>query len=79
MIRYKAGILQALKEKGYTSARLRKERIFGEATIQDFRTQRTIPNVTLNRLCTMLNCQIQDVIEFIPDNAEGGETPPENA
>ena len=29
-IRYKNNILPALKEKGYSSARLRKEKIFGE-------------------------------------------------
>ena len=37
MIRYRFDILEALKEAGYSTYRLRKEKIMGEALIQKIR------------------------------------------
>lgn len=72
-IRYKQGIMQALKDKGYSSARLRKEKILGERTMQEIRSQGTIPYKTLDRLCFMLDCRIEDVIEYVPDAHDDGQ------
>lgn len=69
-IRYKGDILGRLKEKGYSTAALRKEKIFGEKTMQDFRTNAEIPYKTLNKLCSLLGCGVADIIEYIPDAAE---------
>ena len=71
-IRYKENILGALKEKGYTTTRLRNEKVFGQKTIQDIRSSAEIPYQTLNKLCEMLDCQIGDIIEYVPDK----ENPP---
>ena len=38
-IKYKIDILAALKEKGYSTYRLRKEKLIGEATIQQLRRE----------------------------------------
>ncbi len=67
MIKYKFDIMQALKEKGYTSYKLRSEKLLGEATMTKFRRNDT--NITLTNLdtvCTLLNCQPSDLIEFVP-------------
>lgn len=64
---YKIEILPALKEAGYNTIRLRKEKIFGEATSQKFREHKPLNFNDLNKLCTLLNCQPGDLIEFIPD------------
>lgn len=69
-IHYKSNILSKLKEKGYSTARLRNEKIFGEKTMQDFRTNAEIPYKTIDRLCTLLNCQPGDLLEYIPDDSE---------
>ena len=69
-IRYKGDILAALKEKGYNTSTLRKERIFGEKTMQDFRTNAEIPYKTLNKLCKLLDCQPGDIMEYVDDTAE---------
>lgn len=74
-IRYKADILARLKARGYTTSRLRKEKIFGEKAIQDFRTQAEIPYKTINHLCKLLECGIEDIVEYIPD--EQGTEPKE--
>ena len=69
-IRYKGDIMGQLKAKGYSTARLRKERVFGERTMQDFRTNAEIPYKSINRLCSLLDCQPGDVLEYVPDAGE---------
>ena len=71
-IRYKGDILGQLKEKGYSTARLRKEKVFGERQMQEFRSNGIIPYKALNRLCELLECQPGDFIEYVPDEAEKG-------
>ena len=52
MIKYKIDILAALKAAGYSTARLRKDKIFGEATLQKMRQRDTnITLDTIDRLC----------------------------
>lgn len=66
-IRYKGDILARLKDKGYTTSRLRKEKVFGEKTMQDFRKNAAIPYKTIDRLCKLLGCQVGDVIEYVDE------------
>lgn len=61
---YRSGIMSALKDKGYSSTRLRREKMFGEKTMQDIRTQAEIPYKTISKLCELLNCQPGDLIEY---------------
>ena len=65
-IRYKGDILVKLKEKGYSTSRLRKERIFGERTMQEFRTNGVIPYKSIDKLCRLLECQPGDILEYVP-------------
>lgn len=71
MIRYKIDIMESLKNKGYSSYRLRKEKIFGEATMTKFRNKEYINFENLNLICKLLECQPSDVIEYIPDEDTG--------
>lgn len=67
-IRYKGNILSRLKDRGYSTARLRKEKLLGESTIQAFRTNTDERSYkTLNTLCQLLGCQVGDIIEYVPD------------
>ncbi len=68
---HKIDILSALKEAGYSTYRLRKEKIFGEGTIQKFRNGGCIDWEVLDRLCNLLNCQPGDILEYA--NEENGE------
>ena len=47
-IRYKIDVMDALKSKGYSTYRLRKDKIFGEKTMQDFRTGKCNKNYRRN-------------------------------
>ena len=42
MLRYKVDILKELKEKDYTSYRLRKDKLIGESQIQKIRKERAM-------------------------------------
>ncbi|MBQ2668313.1 MAG: helix-turn-helix transcriptional regulator [Clostridia bacterium] len=66
--RYKINILSALKDAGYNTNRIRKEKILGEYTLQSFRCNRMVSWETLNWLCTLFNCQPGDLLEFVPDD-----------
>lgn len=78
-LRYKIDIMQALKEKGYSSYRIRKENIFGQKTLQDFRSGSIVLSADcLEKLCRLLECQPGDIIEHVEDGngnsaAVGGE------
>ena len=68
MIKYKIDILAELKKKGYSSYRLRKERIFGEKTMTLIRNKEVVYGATLDKLCELLSCQPGDILEYYPTN-----------
>lgn len=68
MLRYKIDILESLKEKGYTSYKLRKDKIIGEAQIQKIRSGELASKETLNTICKLLDCQPGDILEYIADD-----------
>lgn len=70
MFRYKKDIMKALKEKGFTSTRMRREKIMSEATMQNIRKGKSITLETINTICIILRCQPSDIIEVIPTNEE---------
>lgn len=67
MIRYKIDILSALKERGYTSYKIRKEKLVGEAQLQKIRQGEIVSKETLNTLCRILEKQPGDLIEYVKD------------
>ena len=61
-----------LKEKGYSSYRLRKEKLISQSVLQKLRTgEGIIDSRTINRLCSLLDCQPGDIMEYVPE--EQGE------
>lgn len=69
-IKYKGDIINRLREAGYNTTRIRKENIFGQKTMQDFRTNAEIPYKTINKLCKLLDCQPGDIMEYVEEPAE---------
>ena len=67
MVKYRPDIMQRLKEAGYNSTTLRREKIFGESVMQAFRSGAIFPNKSLDRLCEILQCQPGDILEYVPD------------
>lgn len=63
-------ILGQLKDSGYNTNRLRKEKILSESVIQSLRDESSITLKNLNIICNLLKCQPNDLIEHIPDDNE---------
>lgn len=66
-IQYKTEILPLLKDVGYNTTRLRREKVLSESTIQALRTGRVVSIDNLSRICSMLNCQPGDLIEYVEE------------
>lgn len=68
-LRYKMNVLAALKEAGYTTGRIRSEKIMGEQMLQKIRTGDEMPSWgTIETICRLLNCQPGDIVEYVPEN-----------
>jgi putative transcriptional regulator len=67
MIKYKIDVLSSLKEKGYNTNKLRKEKILGESTIQQLRENKIVSWTNIDRLCNLLECQVGDIVEHVKD------------
>jgi putative transcriptional regulator len=62
--------MKSLSDHGFTSSRMRKEKILSEATMQNLRKGKGITTDTLNTICIILRCQPSDVLEIVPTNEE---------
>lgn len=70
MFKYKIDVMKELSQKGFTSSRMRKEKILSEATMQNIRKGKGITTDTLNTICVILRCQPSDVLEIVPSDEE---------
>lgn len=61
---YKIDILKELSSRGYTSTRMRKEKIMSEGTMQHIRQGKGISVDTLNTICLILRKEPSDIIEI---------------
>lgn len=69
MIRFKIDVIEALKNKGCTTTKIRKEKIIPEGTLTRIRKNDGAPvsTATLNVICNILKKQPGQIIEWIPD------------
>lgn len=77
-ITYKIDVLAALKAAGYSTYKLRKEKILAESTLQQFRNGDIVSNENLSRVCELLRCQPGDILEYVPEElpSRAVEAPP---
>ncbi|MBQ6873874.1 MAG: helix-turn-helix transcriptional regulator [Clostridia bacterium] len=64
---YKIDVLSALKAAGYSTYRIRKERLLGEATLQKIRNNEPVSWENISTICKLLNCQPGDIMEYVED------------
>ena len=64
-LQYKIDVVAALKDKGYTSYKIRQEKLLSESTIQKLRSGKGVSWENLETLCKLLECQPGDLIEYI--------------
>ena len=72
-LRYKMDVMKALKEKGYSSTRIREEKLIGQSYLQQLRHQELVSWKTIDTLCKLLQCDVGDIVEYYEQ--EQAETP----
>lgn len=70
MYKYKIKVMEELSKKGYTRPRLRKEKILSEGTMQRLKNNESVTLETLNIVCLILRCQLNEIIEIVPTDEE---------
>ena len=65
---YKVDVIAVLKEVGYNTNRIRKEKIMGEAMLQKIRSGQMVSWATLETICSLLECQPGDLIEYVKED-----------
>lgn len=68
-IRYKVNIIEALKAAGYSTYRIRKEKLLHEMTLQALRNDKMVSWDILDKICSLLDCQPGDIIERVAEDA----------
>ena len=67
MITY-APLWETMKRKGVSTYSLIKDYSFSRGTLDSLKHDRNISTATLNDLCNILSCEVQDVLRHIPCN-----------
>lgn len=69
-LRFKVNILEALKQAGYNTTRIRQEALLSQSTLQKLRTDGRLSWSNIETICRLLNCQPGDILEYIPDTPQ---------
>ena len=70
-IRYKVDVMAELKKKGYTSTKIREDKLIGQSYLQQLRHGELVSWKTLDTICSLLECQPGDLIEYAKEDDYG--------
>ena len=59
---------ETMKNKGISQYKLIKEYGFSTGQLDRLRKNGNISSYTLNQLCKVLNCQIEEIAEYVADS-----------
>jgi len=68
-IRYKIDIMSELKKRGYSSTRIREEKLIGQSYLQQLRHGELVSWKTIETICSLLECQPGDLVEYVKDDS----------
>lgn len=57
-----------MNEQGLSQYKLIKEYGFSSGQLDRLRKNENINTFTLNKLCSILNCKLEDIAEYIPED-----------
>lgn len=57
-----------MENRGITTYQLREKCGIDSKTVRRLRANENIETKTLNKLCSILECNLEDIAEFIPDD-----------
>lgn len=69
MIKYDR-FFATLKKKNISQNKLMRDYGVDNAQLHRLRKNMVIKTVTIDNLCRILNCRVEDIMEYIPDDTE---------
>ena len=63
-IKYKIDVLTELIRKGYSTTRIRKEKLIGQSYLQQIRQGEIVSNACICKICELLECQPGDILKY---------------
>ena len=66
-IQYKIDVMAELKKKGYSSTKIREDKLIGQSYLQQLRHGELVSWKTLDTICNLLDCDVGDVLEHVKD------------
>lgn len=73
---YKKSILLELKKMGYTTTRLRKDRLLTDRAVQTLREGKPLSFKNLAKICKLLCCDVGDILVYVDDHDRDIEEDP---
>ena len=67
---YKIDVLQALKQAGYNTNKIRQEKLLSESTLQQLRHGAMVSMKSLDGICNLLDCQPGDILARVDGETE---------
>ncbi len=58
---------ETMKKRGFSTYKLREDCGIDSKTVRRLKANDNIESKTINKLCTVLNCRVEDIMEYIPD------------
>ena len=66
-MQYKINALESLKDKGYSTYRIRREKLLSESTVQKLRSGLPVSWENIETLCRLLGCQPGDLLRYVDE------------
>ena len=61
---------ETMEEKGVSTYVLREKCLIDSKTVRRLKANQNVETKTLNKFCKILDCRIDDIMEYIPDEDE---------
>lgn len=74
MLVYKIDVLETLKEAGYNTTKLRREKLLNESAIQYLREGKPVGAKALDNICMLLDMQPGNILKYIENDSAKNST-----
>ena len=65
-----APLWKTMQQRGATTYTLQVKGQISSSTVRRLKAGESVSTNTLDALCKLLNCRMEDIIEYLPDNPE---------
>ncbi len=67
---FKINVLQALKDKGYSTYRIKNDKLLSQSTLQKLREGKPVSWENIETFCRLLEIQPGELLEYNPDTED---------